>query len=277
MAEASIDAVRPRPSPAAPSRRPAAAPAQLIDFSNVTFRYEPFPIGLTRPAFDEALYAEMLANYPPIELFAFLPELGHKYVLSSKYNGRKYRDFLRSQPVWREFHAWIKSEALISSVLQVLKSHDIDVGIRRPPPVAKRLKRLVKALRHGRRPEPTTHLSTRFDFSMLPADGGHLLPHTDSPGKLITLVASMVGKGEWDPAFGGGTDVNRAKEPRRSFNHTNRQALFEDMEVLHTYEFHPNQVVLFVKTFNSWHSVRPMRGAGSTAMRRTLTINIEAR
>jgi hypothetical protein len=34
--------------------------------------------------------------------------------------------------------------------------------------------------------------------------------------------------------------------------------------------------VMFIKTFNSWHSVRPMTGKGSEAMRRTLTINIEA-
>jgi hypothetical protein len=34
--------------------------------------------------------------------------------------------------------------------------------------------------------------------------------------------------------------------------------------------------VIFVKTFNSWHSVRPMQGNGSGAMRKTLTINIEA-
>ena len=36
-----------------------------------------------------------------------------------------------------------------------------------------------------------------------------------------------------------------------------------------------NQCVVFVKTFNSLHSVPPMRGKGSKAMRRTLTINIE--
>lgn len=35
--------------------------------------------------------------------------------------------------------------------------------------------------------------------------------------------------------------------------------------------------VLFVRTFNSWHSVRPMQGTGSSAMRRSLTINIEER
>jgi hypothetical protein len=47
------------------------------------------------------------------------------------------------------------------------------------------------------------------------------------------------------------------------------------MEVLDTYEFGPNQLILFVKTFNSWHSVRPMKGKGSKQLRRTLTINIE--
>jgi hypothetical protein len=47
------------------------------------------------------------------------------------------------------------------------------------------------------------------------------------------------------------------------------------MEVLDTYEFTANQAVIFVKTFNSWHSVRPMTGRDSNALRKTLTINIE--
>jgi hypothetical protein len=111
---------------------------------------------------------------------------------------------------------------------------------------------------------------------MLPAAGGSVIPHTDSPGKIVTLVVSMVGDDEWDPAFGGGTDVNRPKDVRLAYNELNRQAGFEDMEVLDTFEFTPNQGVIFVKTFNSWHSVRPMTGNGSGAMRKTLTINIEA-
>jgi hypothetical protein len=49
---------------------------------------------------------------------------------------------------------------------------------------------------------------------------------------------------------------------------------FEDAEPLHTFDFRPNQCVIFIKTFNSLHCVRPMAGAGSQAMRRTLTINI---
>jgi hypothetical protein len=42
----------------------------------------------------------------------------------------------------------------------------------------------------------------------------------------------------------------------------NRLADVEEMEVLHTYEFTSNQAVIFVKTANSWHSVRPMTGQG---------------
>jgi len=107
------------------------------------------------------------------------------------------------------------------------------------------------------------------------AAGGHVLPHTDAPAKIVTLIVSMVREGEWDHAFGGGTDVNRPKSNLLSFNQLNRNARFEDMDVLYTFEFTPNQGVIFIKTFNSWHSVRPMTGMNSTAMRKTLTINIE--
>jgi len=100
-------------------------------------------------------------------------------------------------------------------------------------------------------------------------------PHTDNPDKIITMVVSMARPGDRDAAFGGGTEVNRHRIPERSFNRMNGKAEFEDMELLDVYEFEPNQCVVFVKTFNSWHCVRPMQGKGSKAMRRKLTINIE--
>ena len=85
----------------------------------------------------------------------------------------------------------------------------------------------------------------------------------------------MLRNGEWDPAYGGGTDVNRPKNIQLAYNKLNRQADFDEMEVVRTYDFTPNQAVVFIKTFNSWHSVRPMHGEGSKVMRKTLTINIE--
>ena len=76
-------------------------------------------------------------------------------------------------------------------------------------------------------------------------------------------------------SFGGGTDFNRPKADHLRFNQMNRLAAFEDMEVIDTLDFTPNQGVMFVKTFNSWHSVRPMTGRGSTATRNTLTVTVE--
>ncbi len=49
------------------------------------------------------------------------------------------------------------------------------------------------------------------------------------------------------------------------------------MELIDSFEFQPNQAVIFVKTFNSWHSVRPMTASDPSLMRRTLVINIETR
>ena len=104
-----------------------------------------------------------------------------------------------------------------------------------------------------------------------------MTPHTDAPTKIVTLIVSMIEEGEWNPEFGAATDVNRPNDNRFCFNQLNELAAFDDMEVLDTYEFGPNQLILFVKTFNSWHSVRPMKGQGSKQLRRTLTINIEPR
>ena len=247
----------------------------FFNYDHLQFRYEPFPIGLAKPLMEGPGYREMLAAYPDKELFAYLPELGHKYSLSEKNNPKGYQELIRNRPVWREFHHWLKSEGFIAGVLQALRERHIDLGYRKLPRPADRFAKLAKNLVRGRRDPGRPPLAARFEFSMLPAAGGHIVPHTDSPGKIITLVVSMVDEGEWDPAFGGGTDVNWPKDETKSFNQMNRVAAFDEMEVLHTYPFTPNQCVLFVKTFNSWHSVAPMHGPAGK-LRRTLTINIEA-
>lgn len=243
----------------------------MFSYDHLHIRYEPFPIGLAKPIMDENLYVTLLADWPPTELFAYFPKVGNKYSLSERFNSQHYKRFIESRRHWRALHEWIKSDAFVNDVIDTLKAHHIDIGERVQ---ARGLKPLFKHLRKGRLPP---RLRARFEFSMLPAKGGYVIPHTDAPSKLITLVISMVGEGEWNPAVGGGTDVNRPLDMRLSYNQINRQADFSEMEILDTYAFTPNQAVVFVKTFNSWHSVRPMTGADEGLMRKSLTINIEKR
>ena len=46
------------------------------------------------------------------------------------------------------------------------------------------------------------------------------------------------------------------------------------MDVVDSLVFGPNRALVFVRTYNSWHSVRPMTAKGSKAMRRTVTVNL---
>jgi hypothetical protein len=244
----------------------------FLDFKNLQMRYEPFPIGVVRPVMDERSYDELVADYPPQEIFATMSEVGNKLALNPYWNGQQFKEFINTHPRWKEFNAWVTSRDFIVTVMEALRERYIDLGWRIDPrPFSKWLRNLRRGRFHTGQPP----ITSRMEFSMLPADGGSVIPHTDAPGKIITLVVTMVQPGEWDASFGGGTDVNKPKDIRHAYNRRNRQAGFEDMEVLQTYEFVPNQAVVFVKTFNSWHSVRPMTGKGSNAMRRTLTINIE--
>ncbi len=248
----------------------------MFSLEKAEFRYDPYPIGIVRPVMEPELYDALVESFPPVELFKYMPKFGHKYTLSEKFNPENYHKYIAEHRPWRELHAWIKSEAFFRTVDALLRAHNIDLGLETARFAGQgkwawRLSELAK----GRWPRGDAALRTRFEFSMLPAAGGNVPPHTDTPRKIITLVFSMVREGEWDPAFGGGTEVDRPRSGEHAFNWLNAQIPFEEAECLHTFEFGPNQCVIFVKTFNSLHCVRPMTGNGSDAMRRTLTINIE--
>lgn len=246
----------------------------MLSFNNASFLYEPYPIGVASGVFEEQVYKQLVETFPPVEMFSFMPFHGNKYSLSEVNNPEKYHEYVRATPVWNEFHRWIKREEFPGEILEMLRKHKIDLEV--PERTANgsggsRLKRML----FGEPGEPPPVLSSRFEFSMLPAHGGYIRPHTDSPQKIITLVVAMLSKGEWDPAFGGGTDVLRPKDITNNFNFKNNYLEFDEVETLTTFEYQPNQCVIFIKTFNSLHAVRPMTAQGGQLMRKTLTVNIE--
>ena len=248
----------------------------MFSFERAEFLYEPYPIGLIKPIMEQDLYDALVDTFPPIELFKYKPKFGTKYTLSEKFSPDNYHKFVTTSQPWRDLHVWIKSEAFFRAVDGMLRAHYIDLGLRKAHFVSSsvwpwRLSEFAK----GHWPRGHRLLRSRFEFSMLPADGGCVTPHTDTPRKVITLVVPMVKEGEWDPSYGGGTEVNRAASHRHAFNQLNEQVPFEEVETLNTFEFGPNQCVIFARSFNSLHCVRPITAKGSKAMRRSITINIE--
>lgn len=224
---------------------------QLL-FDNAVFRYEPYPIGIAKPIFDEESYQTLVDSFPPLDL---LPHWGggkdpsvlayHKFALNEKMPG--FHEYLAEHRPWWAFHNSIKDKRFIQFILDLLKSRNINVV-------------------------PAAKWTSRFEFAAMPANGGLIAPHTDISSKAVTLIFSMCKPGEWQQAWGGGTDV---LVPR---DHTNQlvsyKAPLEVFDKVATYEYTPNQCVIFIKTDNSWHSVGPMVGPAGP-LRRTITLNIE--
>lgn len=244
----------------------------MFSFSQAEFVYEPYPICCIKNVFSDAMYEALLRTYPDVSLFQYMPRLGDKYSLSERNNRSEYVRFLQTNPEWSRLHDYIKHPEFISATLEFLSQHNIDLGLGdyAARSVTKKAKPSLASRLAGR-----AELSARFEFSMMGGQGGHIRPHTDEPKKLITLVFSMIEPGTWDDAWGGGTQTCLPKDRSLIYNQVNRYLEFGDVDVLHDYKFHPNQCLLFIKTYNSWHQVSPMSAPPNAPMRRTLTLNIE--
>jgi hypothetical protein len=246
----------------------------MISFDKGEFLYEPYPVAYISPFIDEATYKEMLANWPTQALFKPMPDLGKKYSLSETNNTANYNKVVSTVPVWKKFHDLVKSEAFIEDTLAYFQRSNVDLGLKKRKVVSSRSGRHASLLSRINR---VTELSARFEFSLMDGDGGSILPHTDAPNKIITMVVSMVEPGEWNQDWGGGTEICLPKDRSRIYNHLNKYMQFDEVETLKAFPFMPNQNIIFIKTYNSWHQVSPIRGGKEAPMRRTLTINIETK
>lgn len=248
----------------------------MLNFNSVKMRYEPYPLAVLRPALGQGLYEQLVASYPATALFAKMPKYDYKLTLSEKFNPENYHRFISETPVWQKFHGWLKSEDFIRQTVDFLRQNHIDLELDRAFEGSfARLGRALKGLSRGELPSKPLSLRTRFEFSVLKADGGEVAPHTDTPKKIITLVLTMIRDEDWKPEFGGGLDVNRPTDAAYAYNWNNRIVPWDKIEVLDTIPFVANQCTVFVKTFNSLHSVRKMTQKGSDALRKTITIVIE--
>ena len=247
----------------------------MIQYQNMQFDYEPYPIGLATPAFTPDLYRAMVESWPPLDLFEYKADKGDKYSLSQVNNGWKYRRYVKSTAPWCELHRFIRSGAFIYGAVEMVKRHGIDLGL----PIPGFLERLYLKARAIKRGNPVPHyptLKSRFEFSAMPITGGNILPHTDHPKKLITMVVPILREDEWNPVWGGGTSVVWPKDRSKSFNRMNHYLDFDQVDTRKTFPFEPNQCIVFIKTNNSWHAVMPMTGNDPKILRKTLTINIES-
>jgi len=259
----------------------------MLLFDNFVFDYKPFPIGVAKPFLEPGLYRELASTYPnPAEFAPFRVNAGGqvtKFSLSGRTDARLLAGFLDRHPAWRTFYEYLYSAEFMDTLLDHLEHNGLRVLKKRSRGLnrwinraAPRLARAgvpgIEQLIHDL-PRKTGGVASKLEFSAIPANDGGLLPHTDSPGKIVTLVLAFPEEGEWDPAYGGGTSIVEPLDDREYFNPFNKSLPFEAVDVQRVVEYQPNQAMLFIKTFNSWHAVMPTHGPAGL-WRKTLTVNV---
>lgn len=218
----------------------------MLTFDQVEFRMTPYPIGCAHGVFAQDRYANLVATYPDEKVFAHMGQGYEKLSLSERNRPQEYVRVLQTTPGWMAVYRYVKSVDFLLAVHRLLKAHGLSL------------------LRTGQ-------FTSRFEFSSMPGDGGLIAPHTDIASKVVTLIVPMMAEGDWDPAWGGGTDV---LIPKPGVDAIDYRTPREQFDLAHSYPCAPNQAVVFLKSMHSWHSVGPIQGPPGT-WRRTLTINIE--
>ena len=248
----------------------------MLNFNNIVMDYEPFPIGAGGPAMNEDLFDELSQAFPDVGGANHRHRLGdNKYFINATKGRDLYRTILQNNKRWKEFDSYIRDGQCTKDAMDFLLGQGIDLGYYRPTqPIKKRLRTaLGDIVKRKRLPEFPIGLYARMEFSMMPSDAGGLRPHTDDEKKIVTIIVHMNRLGEWKKEWGGGLSIGHPKDPKKYYNKLNEKLDFSEMQLEKTFENQPNSMMLFIKTFNSWHWVAPLQGIDT--FRKTLTINIE--
>ena len=240
--------------------------------------YKPYPLLVFNNVLDIKFYNKLLNEFPEEHKFKYLPKLGNKYSLSNKNNPKFFHKHLKDSEVWFELYQYIISKSFQKQILTLLQSYGFNLALKTDWEktnwdIKQKFGLILNNLFFKRIVVSNDILDSRFEFSMMSADGGSIRPHTDAREKIVTLVLT-IDDGTWNSSWGGGTEINDVLDESRYYNQANKSVGFEDVTTIKTINFLPNQLTIFLKTFNSWHCVRPMVGP-TAARRKTITVNIE--
>ena len=114
---------------------------------------------------------------------------------------------------------------------------------------------------------------TTFQISQLP-NGAEVIPHTDAPRKLISLMLYFRDE-DWEEASGGATVFFEPRDAERARQWSPTERIpFSELNEIGSCGFARNRLAGFVRSENSFHGVHPIVSpAGQT--RRALLVNIK--
>lgn len=243
----------------------------MINFRNSKFFYDPFPHCVLDDFLEKNFYEQICLEYPE---HSFFEEIKGK-VLDNKF--KKYRlsnssktedifnSFIKTTSSTKEFYKYINSDKFIISLDEFLKKNEVELRLNTHSET--KFNTFVKTLFKKKR-------KIDFEFSSIPIENGHILPHTDGGNKLVGFVIPIIDDDNILNFENLGTKIYKAKTDKYKFNFYNKTVPFEHAEIIRELPFKKNQMSLHVKTFNSLHGVGPFENSNikGTLFRKSISI-----
>jgi len=252
----------------------------MINLKNILFEYYPFPHGISNNVIEEDFYKRINLEFPETnELKILENQKGnykfYKYALSSKNDKEKFNKILSSKKNLRKFVNYLLSYDFKAYLIDILKKNNIEFGIEiKKPTIIRIFKSWLKKIIPNFFTKLEQDIEVAVELSSIPIKGGMIKPHSDSQHKLASIVIPILDD-HWKDEYEGGTNFLKVKKNDQSFNFTNKTIEFDQTEIIKTIPFVKNQLLIFIKTYNSLHSVGPLKGKNEKIFRKSLTITVE--
>ncbi len=256
---------------------------KMLNLNNFKFEYDPYPHGIARNIFDNQTYKDLVKNFPHISNLKMqkgkyeykIENKFNKFALSSKNDPELFFDLIKDNEVYARLIHYFLSYDFKMNLLNILLSNNISFGI---IPKKNSWRKSLRSLLLNFIPynflKPIQDIDISIEFSAIPINGGYLKPHTDGPHKLASIVIPIVDD-YWQDSFNGGTNLLKPKDSRKIYNLLNSTYEFEECNIVKIIQFNSNQLLIFLKTYNSFHSVGPLKGKEEDIYRKSITLNIE--
>lgn len=247
----------------------------MIKLDNYEFAYDPYPYAVIKNVFSEDDHKKIIEEFPSHSKYfqdVVSKNKNEKKFLKKNFNNTKIQinnlnTFLAKSLIYSKFYNYISSNKFIEDIDIFLKYNHID--LRLSERINKKYFKFFKK----------KNINTYFEFSSISVDGGFILPHTDSPKKIITCIFSIINDERINSYTGIETDILTTNENKYKYNFYNKTVPKKNTQLVKKVPFESNQMMVFIKTHNSLHSVGPVfpkdNNLDRNFFRNTLTVCLE--
>ena len=239
----------------------------MINLENSQFFYDPYPHVLVKNIFEEKIYEDLKKEFPNPETDIFHSSDYSKKRAVDKFKkfqidnffSKNFNNVIKNKKTSKLIYNFFKSEKFIYIIDKFLIDNHIKINLVKKKTWKNFFKKDFKVY---------------FEFSSIPCDGGFIAPHTDSPNKIITCVMPIIDRLEISNLKGIGTSMLESTNDKYKYNFLNQSVPLSETKEIRYIDFSPNQMLLFIKTYNSLHSVGPIESTNSTKTLHRKSINV---